>query len=44
MQQTPAMGRMTADWIIHGKARAVDVSIFDHERYAGGLVKEVNVI
>jgi glycine/D-amino acid oxidase-like deaminating enzyme len=45
MQQTPAVGRVTADWIIHGEARAVDVSVFGYERFAEGrLVKEVNVI
>ena len=45
MQQTPAVGRVTADWIIHGVARAVDVSVFGYGRFADGrLVKEVNVI
>jgi glycine/D-amino acid oxidase-like deaminating enzyme len=45
IQQTPAVGRVTADWIIHGEARAVDVSVFGYERFAEGrLVKEVNVI
>jgi glycine/D-amino acid oxidase-like deaminating enzyme len=45
MQQTPAVGRVTADWIIHGEARALDVSVFGYERFAEGrLVKEVNVI
>ena len=45
IQQTPAVGRVTADWIIHGEARAVDVSVFGYDRFAAGrLVKEVNVI
>lgn len=45
MQQTPAVGRVTADFIIHGEARAVDVSVFGYERFTEGrLVKEVNVI
>jgi glycine/D-amino acid oxidase-like deaminating enzyme len=45
MQQTPAVGRVTADWIIHGEARALDVSVFGYERFAEGRpVKEVNVI
>ena len=45
MQQTPAVGRVTADWIIHGAARTLDVSVFGYDRFVDGrLVKEVNVI
>ncbi len=45
MQQTPAVGRVTADFVIHGEARSMDVSAFGYERFAQGrLVKEVNVI
>lgn len=45
MQQTPAVGRITADWIIHGEARTLDVSVFTYDRFTKGrLVKEVNVI
>ena len=45
MQQTPAVGRVTADFILHGEARALDVSVFGYERFAEGRpVREVNVI
>jgi sarcosine oxidase len=45
MQQTPAVGRVTADWIIHGEARALDVSVFGYDRFAAGRrVTEVNII
>lgn len=45
MQQTPAVGRVTAEWIVDGKPRSVDVSCFGYERFATGrLVREINVI
>jgi glycine/D-amino acid oxidase-like deaminating enzyme len=45
MQQVPAVGRVTAEHIVFGAARAVDVSVFGYERFAAGLpVREVNVI
>lgn len=45
MQQTPAVGRVTADWLIHGEARVVDVSVFGYDRFAEGRpIREVNVI
>jgi len=45
MQQVPAVGRVTAERIVFGAARAVDVSCFGYERFAAGRpVKEVNVI
>ncbi len=45
IQQVPAVGRVTAERILYGEARTVDVSCFGYERFvAGRLVKEVNVI
>jgi FAD-dependent oxidoreductase domain-containing protein 1 len=45
MQQTPAVGRVTADWIVHGEARILDVSVFGYERLvAGRPIREINVI
>ncbi len=45
IQQVPAVGRVTAERIVFGAARTVDVSCFGYERLAAGrLVKEVNVI
>ena len=45
IQQAPAAGRVTADWILHGEPRALDVAVFAWDRIpAGQPVKEVNVI
>jgi glycine/D-amino acid oxidase-like deaminating enzyme len=36
LQQSPAMGRGTAEWIIHGGYRSLDLSAFHYERVAAG--------
>jgi glycine/D-amino acid oxidase-like deaminating enzyme len=36
LQQSPAMGRATAEWIVHGGYRALDFSPFHYERIAAG--------
>ena len=36
LQQSPAMGRGTAEWIIHGGYRTLDLSAFHYERIAEG--------
>jgi glycine/D-amino acid oxidase-like deaminating enzyme len=36
LQQSPAMGRGTAEWIIHGGYRTLDLSDFHHDRIAEG--------
>ena len=32
LQQSPAMGRATAEWLIHGEYRALDMTPFSYER------------
>lgn len=32
LQQSPAMGRATAEWLIHGEYRALDMSPFSYDR------------
>ncbi|MDH3230613.1 MAG: FAD-binding oxidoreductase [Alphaproteobacteria bacterium] len=45
MQQIPAVGRVTAERIVFGAARAIDVSCFGYDRFAARRpVREVNVI
>ncbi|WP_135448949.1 MULTISPECIES: NAD(P)/FAD-dependent oxidoreductase [Tabrizicola] len=36
LQQAPAMGRGTAEWIIHGAYRSLDLSPFHYDRVAEG--------
>jgi glycine/D-amino acid oxidase-like deaminating enzyme len=36
LQQSPAMGRGTAEWIIHGGYRTLDLSAFHYERILAG--------
>ncbi len=36
LQQSPAMGRGTAEWIVHGCYRTLDLSAFHYERIAAG--------
>ena len=36
LQQSPAMGRATAEWILHGGYRTLDMSAFHYERIAEG--------
>ncbi|MGL6208236.1 MAG: NAD(P)/FAD-dependent oxidoreductase, partial [Paracoccaceae bacterium] len=36
LQQSPAMGRGTAEWIVHGGYRTLDLSAFHYERIAAG--------
>jgi glycine/D-amino acid oxidase-like deaminating enzyme len=36
LQQSPAMGRGTAEWIIHGGYRTLDLSAFHYDRVAAG--------
>jgi glycine/D-amino acid oxidase-like deaminating enzyme len=36
LQQSPAMGRGTAEWILHGGYRALDLSPFHYDRVAMG--------
>jgi sarcosine oxidase len=45
IQQSPAVGKVTAEWIIHGAPRSLDVAALAYERIpAGRRVREVNVI
>jgi glycine/D-amino acid oxidase-like deaminating enzyme len=36
LQQSPAMGRGTAEWIVHGRYRTLDLSPFHYDRVASG--------
>lgn len=36
LQQSPAMGRGTAEWIVHGGYRTLDLSAFHYERVTAG--------
>lgn len=36
LQQSPAMGRATAEWIVHGGYRSLDLSAFHFDRVAEG--------
>ena len=36
LQQSPAMGRATAEWIVHGGYRSLDLSEFHYDRVAAG--------
>ena len=36
LQQSPAMGRGTAEWIVHGGYRTLDLSAFHYERVLAG--------
>jgi glycine/D-amino acid oxidase-like deaminating enzyme len=36
LQQAPAMGRGTAEWIVHGRYRTLDLSPFHYDRVAEG--------
>jgi glycine/D-amino acid oxidase-like deaminating enzyme len=36
LQQSPAMGRATAEWIVHGGYRTLDMSEFHYDRVAQG--------
>lgn len=36
LQQSPAMGRATAEWIVHGSYRTLDFTPFHYERIAAG--------
>jgi glycine/D-amino acid oxidase-like deaminating enzyme len=36
LQQAPAMGRGTAEWILHGGYRTLDLSAFHYERVLAG--------
>lgn len=36
LQQSPAMGRATAEWILHGDYRALDLRPFHYDRVAAG--------
>ena len=36
LQQSPAMGRGTAEWLIHGAYRTLDLTPFHHDRIQGG--------
>jgi glycine/D-amino acid oxidase-like deaminating enzyme len=36
LQQSPAMGRATAEWIVHGGYRSLDLSEFHYDRVAQG--------
>lgn len=36
LQQSPAMGRATAEWILHGGYRSLDLSEFHYDRVAEG--------
>jgi glycine/D-amino acid oxidase-like deaminating enzyme len=36
LQQSPAMGRGTAEWILHGGYRTLDLSTFHYERVLAG--------
>ena len=36
LQQSPAMGRATAEWILHGGYRSLDFTPFHYERIAAG--------
>lgn len=36
LQQSPAMGRATAEWIVHGRYQTLDLSPFHYDRVATG--------
>jgi len=36
LQQSPAMGRGTAEWILHGTYRSLDLSAFHYDRIGEG--------
>ncbi len=36
LQQSPAMGRGTAEWLIHGEFRSLDLSPFRYDRIPAG--------
>jgi glycine/D-amino acid oxidase-like deaminating enzyme len=36
LQQAPAMGRATAEWILHGGYRTLDLTPFHYDRVAEG--------
>lgn len=36
LQQSPAMGRATAEWLVHGEFRALDLTPFRYDRIAAG--------
>ena len=40
LQQSPAMGRGTAEWLTYGEYRSLDLSLFNYER----IVKDVPII
>jgi glycine/D-amino acid oxidase-like deaminating enzyme len=45
LQQSPAMGRGTAEWIVHGRYRTLDLSPFHYDRVtAGQAVVEAAII
>ena len=45
LQQSPAMGRGTAEWIVHGRYQTLDLSPFHYDRIAtGSAVVEAAII
>jgi len=45
IQQSPAVGRAVAEWLVHGRYRSLDLAAFGYDRIpAGRPVRELAVV